>query len=87
MKKRRRGICRFGSRSFKREEIEELKGAETVVIGLGASAKVCLPWAAREYAPESNLELLLLPSREAVGGLNQLIEQGKRAVAIFYITC
>jgi hypothetical protein len=34
----------------------------------------------QENMPQrSNLELLLLPPREAVSGLNQLIEQGKRA--------
>ena len=80
-------MWRFGSRSFKKEKIEQLKGVEIVVIGLGTSAKARLSETAKSYAQESNLELLLLPSREAVNRINQLIEQGKRAAAIFHITC
>ena len=87
VKKRKGGIWMFGSHSFKKEEVEELKGAEVAVIGLGTNARAHLSDAAKSYAQECNLELLLLPSREAVSRLNQLIEQGKRAAAIFHITC
>ena len=87
VKKRKGGIWMFGSHSFKKEEVEKLKGAEVAVIGLGTSARAHLSEAAKDYAQESNLELLLLPSYEAVSRLNQLIEQGKRAAAIFHITC
>jgi hypothetical protein len=87
VEKRKGGIWMFGSHSFKKEEVEELKGAEVAVIGLGTSARAHLSGAAKDYAQESNLELLLLPSYEAVSKLNQLIEQGKRAAAIFHITC
>ena len=75
----------FGSHSFKKEEVEELKGAEVAVIGLGTSARAHLSEAAKSYAQECNLELLLLPSREAASRLSQLIERGKRVAAIFYI--
>lgn len=86
MKKRKGGgTHRFGSCSFKREEIEELKRATLVVSGSRTSGKVHLSETAKSYAQEPNLQLLLLPSREAVSRLNQLIEQGKRAAAIFYI--
>ena len=87
VKQRKGGIWRFGSHSFKKEEIEELKGAEIAVIGLGTSSKARLSEAARDYAQESSLELLLLPSHEAVSKLNQLIDEGKRAAALFHITC
>ena len=77
----------FGSRSFKNEEAEELEGVEVAVIGLGTSARAHLSDAAKGYAQECNLELLLLPSREAASRLNHLVEQGKRAAAIFYMAC
>jgi len=59
-------MWRFGSRSFKKEKIEQLKGVGIVIIGLGTSAKARLSETAESYAQESNLELLLLPSYEAV---------------------
>jgi len=87
VKQRKGGIWRFGSHSVKKEEIEELKDAEIVVIGLGTRSKAHLSDSARDYAQETNMQLLLLPSYEAVNRLNQLLEEGKTATALFHITC
>lgn len=86
-RKRKGGIWRFGSRSFKKEEIEELKGAEAVVIGLGTNNKARVSNAVKDYASESNLMLLTLPISEVVKKLGEFLEQRRRAAAILHITC
>ncbi|MFC2000326.1 MTH938/NDUFAF3 family protein [Chloroflexota bacterium] len=87
VKRRKGGVWRFGSHSVKKEEIEELRGAEIAVIGMGTRSKVHLSDSARDYAQETNLQLLLLTPHEAVNRLNQLLEEGKRASSLFHITC
>jgi hypothetical protein len=47
VKVRKGGRWMFGSHSFKKEEVEELKGAEVAVLGLGTSARAHLSEAAK----------------------------------------
>ncbi len=77
----------MGAHSISKEEIEELKEAETAIVGLGAFSRARLSYKTRDYARDSGLELLRLPSREAAARFNQLVDQGKRVGAIVHITC
>jgi hypothetical protein len=87
VEERKGGVWRFGSHSFKKEEIAELEGAEIAIIGIGTLSRARLSEAARDYAEGSSLELLLLPSREAVARFNESVDQGKKPAAIVHITC
>ena len=83
------GFWKFGSHAIKREEIEELVKAspEVVVVGIGTRACASLASDAELCAKEAGVEVMGLPSREAVERLNRLVEEGKRASALIHITC
>ena len=89
VKQRKGGFWIFGSHSLKRKEIEELSraGAEEIVIGTGTSSQARLSDEARAYAEQARLQLKALPSYDAVPEFNRLVDLGKRAAAIFHITC
>jgi len=89
VKERKGGFWRFGSHTIKRREIEELVKAEpeVLIIGTGTNDRARLAPDAESYAKEAKLELVVLASWEAIGRLNQLIEEGKRAAALIHITC
>ncbi len=84
---RKGGLWLFGSHSFESQEIEELEGAEVVALGLGMLSRARLSGPAKEYLRKHDLEIRMLPTREAVNTFNQLIEQGRKAGAILHITC
>ena len=89
IKQRRGGFWKFGSHVIKKGEIDELvKGnPEVVVVGTGTSAKARLASDAQLRAKEAEVELIALPSREAIEKLNRLIEEGRQVSALFHITC
>ncbi len=89
VKQRRGGFWKFGSHTIRKGEIEELVKAkpEIVVVGIGTDAKARLEPDAQLLAKESTLELFVLPSREAIKRLNQIIDEGRRAAALIHITC
>ena len=76
VKQRKGGFWMFGDHNIKREEIEELFRA-------GASVSD----EAKSYTQEANLDLSVLPSRDAVEKWNQLLDQGKKVAALIHITC
>ena len=89
VKKRHGGFWMFGDHDIKKEEIEELHkaGAELTIVGIGTSSKACVSDEAKSYTQEANLELSILPSRDAVEKWNQLLSQGKKVAALIHITC
>jgi len=89
VKQRKGGHWMFGDHNIKREEIEELfrAGAEVAIVGVGTSSKASVSDEAKKYTQEANLDLSVLPSRDAVEKWNQLLDQGKKVAALIHITC
>jgi hypothetical protein len=89
VKQREGGFWMFGSHDIKKEEIEELSraGAESAIVGIGTSSRASVSDKAKKYAQETNLDLSILPSHEAVEKLNELVDQGKKVAALIHITC
>jgi hypothetical protein len=84
--KRKGGLGMFGRHLFKREEIEKLSDANTIIIGNGTSSKARIADGAREFAKEKGIEIIQLPSMEAIKKFNEL--SNKRKVgAIIHVTC
>jgi len=89
VKQRKGGFWKFGSHVFKKEEIDELVRAnpEVIVLGTGTNARAKLASDAELLMKEANIELMAVPSHEAVERLTRLVEEGKRVSAIIHITC
>lgn len=89
VKQRKGGFWKFDSHTIKKGEIEELVKAnpKVVVVGIGAIAKAKLAADAQLRAKEAKVELIALPSQEAVERLNRLVDEGKRVAALIHITC
>ncbi len=89
VERRQGGIWMFGSHNIKQKEIERLlKGKpEVVIVGTGTDNLARLSREAESWGKEKKLELIVLPSSEAVARLNELADQGRKAAAIIHITC
>lgn len=89
VKQRKGGFWMFGDHNIKREEIEELfrAGAQVAIVGIGTSSRASVSDEARKYVEETNLELSVFPSRDAVEKINQLVDQGHKVAALIHITC
>ncbi len=89
LKRRRGGFWRFGSHDIRKGEIDELVRAnpEVIVVGTGTSARAKLPFEVGRRAAEAKVELIALPSEEAAGKFNHLVDEGKRVAALIHITC
>ena len=89
VERRQGGIWMFGSHNIKQKEIEKLlKGKpEVVIVGTGTDDIARLSREAEDWAKEQKLELIVLPSSEAVARLNELADQEKKVAAIIHITC
>lgn len=89
VKQRKGGFLKFGSHVVKKAEVEELLKArpQVVVVGTGTNGKAKLASDADLILKEAKIELLVLPSREAVQKLNLLAQEGKQVSALVHITC
>jgi len=89
VKQRKGGFWLFGGHNIKKEEIEELfrAGAESAVVGIGTSSRARVSNEAKKYVEEKKLDLVILPSSDAVKKINQLVGQGKKVAALIHITC
>lgn len=89
LKRRRGGILMFGSHVFKRGEFEELheRGAEVLVIGTGTSGVAEVAEEARDFAERKKIEVIELPSVEAIKKFNELMAEGRMVGAIIHVTC
>lgn len=89
IKRRKGGFWMFGDHNITKEEIEELfqSGAEVALIGIGTSSRALVSDEAKKYFEETNLDLSILPSTDAVGKWNQMLDQGKKVAALIHITC
>lgn len=89
VKEREPGKGRLGSHRITSSEIENLcqTQPEVILVGTGASGLARLSDDAEVYQQQARLNLVVLPSSEAVKKFNQLAGEGKRVAAIFHITC
>ncbi|MFC1925491.1 MTH938/NDUFAF3 family protein [Chloroflexota bacterium] len=89
VRERKRGFWRLGSHSIKKEEVDELIGAnpDTVIIAKGAMSRAKLASDTESALQEARVELIVLPSKEAVERFNEHVREGKRVAALIHITC
>ena len=89
VKEREHSKARLGSHTIGRAEIEELAKMkpETIIVGIGTNGMATVSPDAQLYRLEAKLNLIVLPSSEAVEKLNQLVDEGKRVAALIHITC
>ena len=89
VKEREASKAMFGGHSITKNEIEELAKTkpETVIVGTGTSGMAAVSQDAQAYVREAKLNLVILPSSEAIQKLNQLVDEGKRVTALIHITC
>jgi len=90
--KRKGGFLKFGSHNISKEEIVDLGSMEEtpglIIVGLGTDSAARLDPGANTWANESGIELVAVPSAEAVEMFNQEQEKGARKVAaLIHITC
>lgn len=89
VKEREASKAKFGDHAIKRSEVEELArtNPETMLVGTGTDGLARVSADAETYARQANLNLIVLPSSEAIKKLNQLADEGKRVAALIHITC
>ena len=89
VRQRRGRFWKFGGHAIRKDEIDELVGAnpEIIVVGTGIDAKANLSSDALLALQGEKVDLIVLPSAEAVQKLNQLVDEGKRVSALVHITC
>ena len=80
---------KFGSHTFSRDDLEELfeSGTEVIVVGTGTSGLANLSSEAKNFAKQKGIEIIQLPSREAINKYNALAKGKKKVGAIIHITC
>jgi hypothetical protein len=89
VRERKRGFWRLGSHSIKKSEVDELIGAnpDTVIIGKGIYSRAKLTSDAELALQGAKVELIVLPSKEAVQRLNELVRKGRQVASLIHITC
>lgn len=89
VKEREASKAMFGGHSIRKNEIEELAKTkpQTVIVGTGTSGMAAVSEDAQAYAQEAKLNLVVLPSSEAIEKLNELMDEGRNVAALIHITC
>jgi hypothetical protein len=89
VKRRETSKTRLGSHTITWSDVELIakEQPEFVVIGTGTSALAKLSEGAGMNLRRANMNLVVLPSSQAVERFNQLADEGKRVAALIHITC
>lgn len=89
VKRRKGGFLMFGSHTFKRKEFEELhtEKMDALIIGTGTEGVAVISEEARGFLEKTGINLIVLPSLEAIKKFNELMECGKKVGAIIHVTC
>ncbi len=76
-------------RHLLKDELFELlfERPEIVLIGTGEDGLMKVSEDAKAFAVERKIEVLALPTLEAVAKFNELVKAGKAVVAYFHVTC
>jgi hypothetical protein len=80
---------RLGSHSIARSEIEYLskEQPDVILIGTGMQGMAKLAHDAEFYLVQPNLNVMMLPSGQAVRKFNQYMDEGERVAALIHVTC
>ncbi len=89
VKEREATKARLGSHNITWDDVAGIvkKQPEVIVIGTGTSKIARLSGETEENLRQANVNLLVLPSFQAVDKFNQLVSEGKRVAALIHITC
>jgi hypothetical protein len=89
VKEREASKAAFGDHAIKKTEIEELAKAkpDSIVVGTGTMGMARVSPDAEAYARQAKLNLVVLPSSDAIDKVNQLVDKGKPVAALIHITC
>ncbi len=89
VREREAAKAKFGEHAIKRSEIEELvkTNPEIMIVGTGTDGLASMSKDTQGYARKAKLNLVVLPSSEAIQKLNQLLDERKRVAALIHITC
>ncbi len=90
--KRKGGLLMFGSHRITKENVERLIHGKTkpdlIIIGLGTASAARVDEDAKKLALDQKIDLIELPSKEAVEKLNKEWESKDRKVAaLIHVTC
>jgi len=89
VKERQASKSRLGSHTISWRDVANIANEqpEVIIIGTGTSALAKLSEDVGINIRRANLNLLVLPSSQAVERFNQLTGEGKRVAALIHITC
>ncbi len=89
VKERRLGVVWFDSHTISKDEIENLIKAEPniILVGTGVRGLATVSRDAIAHVQQTDVDLVALPSTQAVEKFNQLIQEGTRVAALFHVTC
>jgi hypothetical protein len=89
VKEREGSKARLGSHTITWSDVVRIANEqpEFIVIGTGTSALAKLSEDAGINLRQANLNLVVLPSPQAVEKFSQLTDEGKRVAAFIHITC
>ena len=89
VKERGASKARLGSHTITWSDVARIANEqpEVVIIGTGISALAKLSEDAGIHLRRASLNLVVLPSFQAVEKFNQLADEGKRVAALIHITC
>jgi hypothetical protein len=89
VREREASKARLGSHTITWSDVARIANErpEFIVIGTGTSALAKLSEDAGINLRQANLNLVVLPSPQAVEKFNQLTDEGKRVAALIHITC
>lgn len=89
VKQRESTKTRLGSHKIAWSDVADIANEqpEVVVIGTGTSALAKLSEDAGVNLRQANINLVVLPSPQAVEKFNQLAGEGKRVATLIHITC
>ena len=89
VREREPGKGRLGSHTITWNNVGKIvkEQPEVIVIGTGTSGLARLSGDTEVYLHQANLNLVVLPSFQAVEKFNQLVDEGKRVAALIHITC
>jgi hypothetical protein len=89
VKEREATKARLGSHDIMWNDVAAIvnEQPEVMVIGTGVSGLARLSAKTEENLRQANVNLLVLPSFQAVDKFNQLVSEGKRVAALIHITC
>ena len=89
VREREASKARLGGHKITGSDVEKIvkEQPEAIIIGTGTSGLAALSADAEANLQQANLNLVVLPSFQAVEKFNQLVDERKRVAALIHVTC